>query len=92
MPKTSPALGVVYCQSCPERAAKPTLALARKMAKANGYNTVGIEQLDSGRWSVWMYALGTPELKPARCTAPTRTAAIAGLIAVIDALPKGGKR
>lgn len=72
-------------------AAKPTLALARKMAEAKGYDPICIlvygDKLHDGK--IWRVYLGARIV----IYAPTRTAALAGLIAVIDALPKRkGKR
>jgi len=69
---------------------KPTLALARRLAREKGYEDVEIEQASDG---MLYAALILENVCEAEVYAPTRTAAIAGLIAVIRALPvRRGKR
>lgn len=71
---------------------KPTLTLARRMAKEKGHEH---SSLDVGKTvlSMWNADMIADEYgRMIEVYAPTRTAALAGLIAVIKALPDKGKR
>lgn len=68
--------------------AKPTLALAKKKAQAKGYFVDA-----AGVMGYWSFSLYYGDEWAGDIYAHTRTAALAGLVAVIDALPKRkGKR